>query len=179
MKIYTRGGDLGQTSLLGGNRLRKSDPRIEAYGTVDELNSTIGSVRASWPGSPLDSQFRSIQNDLFDLGAQLAAPGRSDQFRGVPPERVGELEAAIDAMEASLDPLKNFILPGGSVAAAGLHVARTVCRRAERRVVALMDAEDESGGGVIYLNRLSDYLFVAARFANLQAGVGDVVWGAE
>ena len=119
MKIYTRGGDLGQTSLLGGDRLRKSNPRIEAYGTVDELNSTIGSVRASWPGSPLDSQFRSIQNDLFDLGAQLAAPGRSDRFRGVPPERVGELETAIDAMEASLDPLKNFILPGGSVAAAG------------------------------------------------------------
>ncbi|MEO8216293.1 MAG: cob(I)yrinic acid a,c-diamide adenosyltransferase [Acidobacteriota bacterium] len=175
MKIYTRGGDDGETSLLGGDRVPKSDPRIEAYGTVDELNSFIGVVRASWPDSELDGEFRAIQNDLFDLGAQLAAPGHGERFPGVPEQRSAGLESAIDRMESHLHPLKNFILPGGAPAAAHLHVARTVCRRAERRVVSLQ-SETENANQIVYLNRLSDYLFVAARYANFQAGVPDVTW---
>ena len=147
--------------------MRKNDPRIEAYGTVDELNACIGVVRASWPASPIDSDLAAIQADLFDLGCRLAAP--DGKFTGVAPSRIEELERVIDRMEAELSPLKTFILPGGSVAAAHLHVARTVCRRAERLVVAL-------GEDVVYLNRLADYLFVAARYANRAAGVDDVPW---
>ena len=168
MKIYTRTGDLGETSLFGGARVSKNDPRIDAYGTVDELNALIGVARASWSESPIDSQLADIQSDLFDLGAHLAAPG-STRFLGVPELRTAELERLIDAMEADLEPLKSFILPGGSLPAAHLHVARTVCRRAERLLVAL----DED---VVYLNRLSDYLFVAARLANRQQGVEDIAW---
>lgn len=170
MKIYTRTGDSGETSLFGGNRVPKSDLRIEAYGTVDELNSFIGVARASWQSSPLDADLARIQSDLFDLGARLAAPG-SDRFPGVAPSRIADLEGAIDRMEADLPPLKNFILPGGSVAAAHLHVARTVCRRAERLLVEL-------GEDVAYLNRLADYLFVAARASNRAQGVDDVPWNA-
>lgn len=170
MHIYTKTGDKGTTGLFGGARVAKNDPRIEAYGTVDELNSFLGLARASWPFSPLDAQLGMVQSDLFDLGAHLAAPG-SDRFPGADPSRVAELESAIDAMESELAPLRNFILPGGSAAAAHLHVARSVCRRAERLVVAL--SEESS---VVYLNRLSDYLFVAARYANLKSGVDDVVW---
>jgi cob(I)alamin adenosyltransferase len=172
VKIYTRTGDRGETSLFGGARVPKDDPRIEAYGTVDELNSFIGAARASWPSSPLDALLARIQYDLFDIGARLAAPG-SDRFRGADAARIPELEQSIDAMESELPPLRNFILPGGCAAAAQLHVARTVCRRAERLVVAL--GEEPS---VIYLNRLSDWLFVAARYANLKFGVDDVVWKA-
>jgi cob(I)alamin adenosyltransferase len=171
MKIYTRTGDRGETSLFGGSRIAKDDPRIEAYGTIDELNSTIGVARASWPSSPIDPQLSLIQSDLFDIGARLAAPG-SDRFAGVDPRRIAELERAIDAMESELQPLTNFIIPGGSLAAAQLHVARTVCRRAERRVVALEDTT----ATVAYLNRLSDYLFVAARTANRSQGVPDTPW---
>jgi cob(I)alamin adenosyltransferase len=172
VKIYTRTGDRGETSLFGGARVPKDDPRIEAYGTVDELNSFIGAARASWPSSPLDALLARIQSDLFDIGARLAAPG-SDRFRGADAARIPELEQSIDAMESELPPLRNFILPGGCAAAAQLHVARTVCRRAERLVVAL--GEEPS---VVYLNRLSDWLFVAARYANLKFGVDDVVWNA-
>ena len=168
MKIYTRTGDSGETSLFGGSRLRKDDPRIEAYGTVDELNAFIGVARAAWPRSPIDADLSSVQADLFDLGAHLASPG-SDRFPGAPASRIEDLERAIDRMEAELAPLKSFILPGGSLAAAHLHVARTVCRRAERLVVAL-------GEDVKYLNRLADYLFVAARYANLKHGIEDVLW---
>jgi cob(I)alamin adenosyltransferase len=170
MKIYTRTGDSGETSLFGGSRVAKNDPRIEAYGTVDELNSAIGVARASWPSSPIDKQLSAIQSDLFDIGAHLAAPG-NDRFAGVEPRRIEELERAIDAMESELPPLTSFIIPGGSLAAAQLHVARTVCRRAERRVVALEDTAT-----VAYLNRLSDYLFVAARYANRGHGVPDTPW---
>ena len=173
MKIYTRTGDTGKTSLFGGRRVEKDDARIEAYGTVDELNSVIGVVRAAWPESPIDAQLQGVQNDLFEVGAQLAAPG-NERFRGVDPARVAALESAIDAMESELEPLTNFILPGGSVAAAHLHVARTVCRRAERRVVTLGGEGAEQT--IVYLNRLSDYLFVAARFANRRSGVSDVAW---
>ena len=175
MKIYTKTGDAGETSLFGGARVSKNDPRIEAYGTVDELNSFLGVARATWPYSPLDAQFERIQSDLFDVGAHLASPGTS-RFAGVDPQRIEELERAIDAMERELAPLTNFILPGGALAAAQLHVARTVCRRAERCVVGLHDESEATQSTIAYLNRLSDYLFVAARFANLRAGVDDVPW---
>jgi len=170
VKIYTRTGDHGETSLFGGARVPKHDPRIEAYGTIDELNSQLGVARASWPASPLDDLFARIQSDLFDIGAHLAAPG-STRFPGADPARVAELEQSIDAMESELPPLRNFILPAGCAAAAQLHVARTVCRRAERLVAALQDE-----ASIVYLNRLSDFLFVAARFANLKYGVADVTW---
>lgn len=175
MKIYTRTGDSGETSLFGGARVPKDDPRIEAYGTIDELNSSIGVARATWPSSPIDSELHHVQSDLFDIGAYLAAPG-SDRFHGAAPSRAADLEKAIDAMDAELPPLKQFILPGGSAAAAQLHVARTVCRRAERRVIALRDSSAGMRNTITYLNRLSDYLFVAARFANLRHGVDDVPW---
>ena len=171
MKIYTRTGDSGETSLFGGSRVAKDDPRIEAYGTIDELNSAIGVARATWPSSSIDKQLDAIQSDLFDIGAHLAAPGNT-RFAGVEPRRIEELERAIDAMESELQPLTNFIIPGGSLAAAELHIARTVCRRAERRVVALED----NPATVAYLNRLSDYLFVAARYANRGHGVPDTPW---
>src|SRR5882724_2869704 len=164
MKIYTRTGDLGDTSLFGGARVRKNDPRIEAYGTIDELNSFIGVARATWPSSSYDLQLHAIQSDLFDLGAHLASPGTS-RFPGPDPARVAALEQAIDVMESDLAPLKSFILPGGSLTAAHLHVARTICRRAERLVVALDDDDDATRASLVFLNRLSDFLFVAARFA--------------
>lgn len=175
MKIYTRTGDEGQTSLFGGARVSKSDTRIGAYGTIDELNSQLGVVRATWPQSPLDALFARVQLDLFEVGAHLASPGTS-RFAGVDPQRVTELEQRIDVMDSQLAPLKNFILPAGSMASAQIHVARTVCRRAERLVVALGDDTAATLSTVAYLNRLSDFLFVAARFANLQAGVPDVPW---
>jgi cob(I)alamin adenosyltransferase len=172
MKIYTRTGDKGETSLFGGARVAKNDPRIEAYGTIDELSSHLGVARAAWREAPVDAQLHQAQLDLFEIGAHLASPGTS-RFPGVDPAHIVELEAGIDAMESELTPLKTFILPGGTLAAAQLHVARTVCRRAERLVVAL--GSDEVGV-IIYLNRLSDYLFVAARFANKRLGVEDVPW---
>ncbi len=175
MKIYTRTGDHGETSLLGGARVAKNDPRIEAYGTVDELSSCIGVARAASPAAEMDTVLEQVQRDLFEVGAHLASPGTS-RFTGVEPGRVEELERAIDSMENELAPLKNFILPGGTLAAAQLHVARTVCRRAERCVVALHDDTPATLSTVVYLNRLSDMLFVAARFANRRAGVEDVEW---
>ena len=139
---------------------------------MDELNAFLGVVRAAWPSSPIDAELAAVQNDLFDIGAQLAAPGKP-QFTGVDPKRIDDLERAIDALERDLQPLTNFILPGGSLAAAHLHVARTVCRRAERLVVGLESAPETA---IRYLNRLSDYLFVAARAANRAQGVSDVLW---
>ena len=175
MKIYTRTGDAGETSLFGGARVPKSDARIEAYGTIDELNSFLGVARASWPESPLDTQLAAAQSDLFEIGAHLASPGTS-RFPGVDPAHIEELEHGIDAMETELAPLKTFILPGGSLAASHLHVARVVCRRAERLVVALRDEAPATQSSIAYLNRLSDYLFVAARFANRKFRVDDVPW---
>ena len=175
MKIYTRTGDTGQTSLFGGSRVAKSDPRIEAYGTVDELSSFIGVARASSVPQSVDEQLRQAQLDLFEIGAHLASPGTS-RFPGVEVSRIEDLEHAIDAMTSELAPLTSFILPGGALAAAHLHVARTVCRRAERLVVALQDDSAATKSTIAYLNRLSDYLFVAARFANFKAGVPDVPW---
>lgn len=175
MKIYTRTGDHGQTSLFGGARVPKSDARIEAYGTVDELSSFIGVARASNVPSTIDAELHHVQMDLFEIGAHLASPGTS-RFPGVDASRIEALERAIDTMESALTPLKTFILPGGALAAAQLHVARVACRRAERLVVALQDDNVATISSIAYLNRLSDYLFVAARFANHEAGVEDVPW---
>lgn len=177
MKIYTRGGDSGETSLLGPGRVLKDDPRIEAYGTVDELNSVIGLARALGAFPDLDRELQSIQSDLFQLGAWLASSAGG--FQTVDPVRVESLEQWIDSMEADLEPLTAFILPGGSPAASALHLGRTVCRRAERRVIALRKTDENDRLTIRYLNRLSDALFVAARWANRKAGQPDVVWKSE
>lgn len=177
MKIYTKTGDQGETGLFGGPRVRKDDSRIEAIGDVDELNALIGVVRCEPLDERLDALFYAIQNELFDLGAQLASPGPGRA--GAPhvtAAHIERLERAIDEYEASLPPLRAFILPGGVRAAALLHSARTVCRRAERRVVCLAQQAALAGEIVIYLNRLSDLLFVLARVANRLAGRDDVLW---
>lgn len=177
MRIYTRGGDDGSTGLLGGTRVSKADPQVEAYGQVDELNALLGWVRATALPAAVDEVLGVVQADCFRLGALLAAaPGAS---AGVTPPGDAEilaLEQAIDALEEHLAPLRNFVLPGGSEAAARLHLARTVCRRAERAVVALATQAALPEAAVRWLNRLSDLLFVQARFANHDAGVGDVPW---
>lgn len=175
MKIYTRTGDAGDTSLFGGHRISKSDKRIAAYGTIDELNAVVGVARAAGAPAEVDAELERIQSDLFDIGAQLASPGL-DRFPGARPERIVELETAIDALDRDLPPLTNFILPGGSMPAAQLHVARTVCRRVERLVVGMHDDAEATKTTIIYLNRLSDYLFIAARFANHREGMRDVLW---
>jgi len=178
VKIYTRTGDRGETSLFGGARVAKNDARIEAYGTVDELSSFLGLARAAWPQSPADDQLQRTQTDLFEIGAHLASPGTS-RFPGVDVSRIEVIERAIDAVTNELEPLTSFILPGGSLAASHLHVARTVCRRAERLVVALHDESAATQSTIAYLNRLSDYLFVAARYANAKHDVRDVPWNSR
>lgn len=176
-KIYTRGGDAGQTSLGDGSRRAKHDLRVEAYGTVDEANAAIGLVRQHTTGE-IDALLSRIQNDLFDLGADLCTPAgterRSSALR-VEASQVQALEDEIDRYNASLEPLKSFILPGGTPAAAYLHMARTITRRAERLVVALAEAEPVNPESVKYLNRLSDLFFVLGRHEN-DAGKGDVLW---
>jgi cob(I)alamin adenosyltransferase len=180
MKIYTKTGDDGQTGLFGGGRVAKDDPRIEAYGTVDELNAALGVARAEKPPADIDAVLDELQHDLFTVGAELATPDASR--RAVPPitsEHISRLEAAIDRFEATLAPLKQFILPGGTRAASALHFARTVCRRAERRLVTLATAEGAgavSSELIVYLNRVGDLLFVLARAANTTAGQADVPW---
>jgi cob(I)alamin adenosyltransferase len=179
MKIYTKTGDAGDTGLFGGPRVAKDAPRIEAYGAVDELNSVVGMVRAQGVERSLDELLARIQNELFNLGAQLATPNpAAHQTALIGGTQIGSLEAAIDHYESGLDPLKQFILPGGTPAAAALHFARTVCRRAERRLVTLVNqsAEPIAGELLIYLNRLSDLLFVLARAVNREAGCADVPW---
>jgi cob(I)alamin adenosyltransferase len=179
MKIYTKTGDAGETSLLGGERVRKDHHRIEAYGTIDELNSQIGVVRAAWQEGPIDADLAAIQSDLFDIGALLASAAPNEKFRGVAEPRIEALEQAIDRMESELAPLRSFVLPGGSPEAAATHVARTVCRRSERMVVALGEPGDDTSRATRYLNRLSDFLFVASRYANHTRGVEDVPWKAR
>lgn len=177
MKIYTKTGDQGETGLFGGPRVRKDDPRIEAFGDVDELNAALGVVRCEPIDQRLDALLQAIQNELFDLGAQLASPEPARM--GVPHVTDGHierLERAIDDYDSTLPPLRAFILPGGVRAAALLHSARAVCRRAERRVVCLAQRAEIGGEALIYLNRLSDLLFVLARAANQAAGQGDVPW---
>lgn len=176
-RIYTRGGDRGQTSLGDGSRVDKHDLRVEAYGTVDEANAAIGVARLHSEGY-VDAMLARIQNDLFDLGADLCTPEEENPRH--PPLRiiaaqVARLEGEIDALNAELAPLNSFILPGGTTLAAHLHVARTVARRAERLVTALAAREKINPEAVKYLNRLSDHLFVLARHVN-DKGRGDVLW---
>ncbi|MFI5315053.1 MAG: cob(I)yrinic acid a,c-diamide adenosyltransferase [Myxococcota bacterium] len=182
MKIYTRGGDAGETSLFGGERVSKSAPRVSAYGEVDELNSVVGVARAELAHPDLSAMLETIQSSLFDLGGELATPGAAErQARGKGGPRIAEsdvteLERWIDQLETELEPLRNFILPGGARAAALLHLARTVCRRAERGVISLAAREAIDPLLVRYLNRLSDFLFVMARAVNRRAGVAEPQW---
>ena len=182
-KIYTRTGDKGTTALATGERLPKHALRIEAYGTVDETNSAIGVARLHTGTLPkLDAMLSRIQNDLFDLGADLSTPGKTAEELGYEPLRiipaqVARLETEIDELNGELEPLRSFVLPAGEPAAAHLHLARTICRRAERLMVALNEEAPNavSEAAIAYVNRLSDFLFVAARFVNAQ-GPGDVLW---
>ena len=179
MKIYTRTGDTGDTALFGGGRVPKSHPRVEAYGDVDELNAAIGLARAIEMMPRIDEVLVPLQRDLFSIGALLATPDHDKMKKhlekaNIDDRRIAELERAIDDGDRELEPLKSFILPGGTPKAAALHVARTVCRRAERRVIAL--EEEIPGIVIVYLNRLSDLLFTLARVANRRAGAGEVTW---
>ena len=180
-RIYTRTGDDGTTGLGDGTRVAKFSLRVEAYGTVDETNAAIGLARLSTAGSDLDGMLARIQNDLFDLGADLCTPDTGKDLGYEPlriiPAQVSRLEQEIDLLNARLTPLRSFVLPGGSAAAAALHLARTISRRAERLMVALAAEPGEPVGtaALHYINRLSDFLFVAARVANSD-GAGDVLW---
>lgn len=181
MKIYTRTGDEGTTGLFGGGRVAKDDLRVEAYGDVDELNAVLGMARSIELMPRVDEVLVSIQRDLFAIGALLATPDREKMAQHlakarVDDERIAELEQAIDDGEEELEPLTAFIIPGGTAKAAALHVARTVCRRAERHVVRLQHQVELPTVAVVYLNRLSDLLFTLARLANRRAGAGEVTW---
>ncbi|MFH2133092.1 MAG: cob(I)yrinic acid a,c-diamide adenosyltransferase [bacterium] len=187
MAIYTRTGDKGKTSLFSGERIEKNHDRVEAYGNVDELNTHLGVLEASLPPemASLAADIRQIQTTLFHIGSWMATTAGSTSVAAL--ERIGDdrvafLEKAIDTMTAQLPELKGFILPGGSQAAAFAHVARTVCRRAERRILKLVDkqdlgiTEDQFGQICVFINRLSDYLFTVARFINHQLGEPDILW---
>jgi cob(I)alamin adenosyltransferase len=181
MKIYTKTGDRGETALFGGGRVPKDHPRVAAYGDVDELNSVLGVVRATEPIEFFDPLLESIQRDLFSIGGHLATPDpgpvrKSLEKANLPDARVGEFERIMDDAERELPPLKAFVLPAGTSKASSLHLARTVCRRAERSVVHLARANDVPEIFVVYLNRLSDLLFTLARLANHRSGVADVTW---
>lgn len=175
--IYTRGGDRGQTSLVDGSRVSKGCPRVEAYGTVDEANSWIGLARAEVTDDALDRALTFLQHRLFNCSSHLATPPSSGVTTPeVSAEDVAYLEQAIDRFEAATGPLTHFVLPGGTVTASRLHVARTVCRRAERRLVSLADVEQVDPTVLKLVNRSSDFLFSAARYANHLAGVEDPTW---
>jgi cob(I)alamin adenosyltransferase len=180
-RIYTKTGDAGTTALGTGERVPKTSPRIAAYGTVDETNAHIGVARLHVTGQEVDAMLFRVQNDLFDLGADLCVPDRGEKLPYEPVRisdaQVKRLEDEIDMMNVSLDPLRSFILPGGSAAAAALHVARTVSRRAERMMVELssLPGEPVSAPALKYINRLSDFLFVASRYVN-DHGKSDVLW---
>jgi cob(I)alamin adenosyltransferase len=182
VKIYTRTGDGGDTGLFGGGRVSKDHPRVEAYGQVDELNAAIGLALSLDPAAFARDLLVAVQSDLFTIGAELATPEPAKlekvlKGRGtIGDASIAALEGAIDQHEATLSPLKNFILPGGHPKAAALHLARTVCRRAERAVVTLRAGEQISASVQVYLNRLSDLLFVLARAANAAAKVPDITW---
>lgn len=180
-KIYTRTGDDGSTGLVDGSRVSKADLRVQAYGDVDETNSVIGLARLHLENRRLDEMLKRIQNDLFDLGADLATPlpgegeQESEYALRIAAEQATRLETELDALNADLEPLTSFVLPGGHPPAAYLHQARTVCRRAERVCVLFSNDEDVNPHALTYLNRLSDFLFVAARWCNDQ-GQADVKW---
>ncbi len=190
MKIYTKTGDRGETGLFGGARVSKASLRVDTYGEIDELNSVLGLARCELGESgsradprastaEIDALLESVQSQLFNLGAELSTAPDSKVALGIPlvsEQEIGALEAAIDRADAELPALKSFVLPGGSRAAALLHLARTVCRRAERKLVLLAQSESVRDESVRYLNRLSDTLFMLARLANLRAGVADVPW---
>ena len=182
-RIYTRTGDAGETALGTGERLSKAHIRIAAYGTVDETNAAIGVARLYLSELPkLDAMLARIQNELFDLGADLCVPDRGEKLEFEPlrilPKQYERIETEIDELNAELSPLRSFVLPAGHAAAAQLHVCRTVCRRAERLIVELKSVEGEhvSEGAIAYINRLSDFFFVASRWVNFKAGSGDVLW---
>ena len=178
-RIYTRSGDGGETGLGDGSRAPKDHPRIAAYGTVDELNAVLGLLLAQSPAPAEADLLQSVQNDLFDVGADLCRPAEPEEKPGahlrVRPEQSTRLEEAIDRLNAGLAPLRSFVLPGGSPAAAWCHLARTVCRRAERDVVTLARTEPVNPQVIVYLNRLSDLLFVLARVSN-RGGRDDTLW---
>ena len=185
-RVYTKGGDKGETSLIGGDRVSKADPRLECFGTVDEVNATLGLVRialaSSAAGAHLLPILGRVQNELFNLGAELAAPdpARRETLPRIEARHVEGLERDIDAVNDELPPLTSFVLPGGGAASAAFHLARTVCRRCERLVVALGQAEDIGGElPVMYLNRLSDALFVWGRWCALKDGQPEPLWDAK
>ncbi len=182
-RIYTRTGDAGETALGNGERLSKANIRIAAYGTVDETNATVGIVRLHTANlQKLDTMLARIQNELFDLGADLCVPDRGEKLEFEPlrilPKQYERLETEIDELNGELTPLRSFVLPGGHAAAAYLHQSRTVCRRAERLIVELKshDGEHVSEGAIAYINRLSDFFFVASRWVNFKAADGDILW---
>ena len=182
-RIYTRTGEKGETALGSGERVSKAHLRIQAYGTVDETNAVLGMVRLHTAAMPkLDAMLGRIQNELFDLGADLCVPYTGKDLGYEPlrilPKQYERIEAEIDDLNGELSPLRSFVLPGGHPAAAHLHLARTVCRRAERLIVELAAHEGEhvSEGAIAYINRLSDFFFVASRWANAQGGPGDILW---
>lgn len=179
MKIYTKTGDGGETGLFGGPRVRKNDPRVESYGDVDELNAALGAARAIVEDPELEAHLARIQDELFCVGAELATPHEAKARSTIPPVDAAwaaRLETAMDRWDAELPPLRQFILPGGTRTAAALHLARCVCRRAERRVVALAADAEIAPATLAYLNRLSDFLFVAARIANHRAKRVETTW---
>lgn len=181
LKIYTKTGDEGDTGLFGGGRVTKDHPRVVAYGEVDELNAVIGMARSVEMMPRIDEVLAPVQRDLFALGALLATPDHEKmkeqlEKARISDARIAQMEQAIDDGEAELEPLKSFILPGGTPKAAALHVARTVCRRAERAVITLQRDTELPPIVIVYLNRLSDLLFVLARVANKRAGAGEVTW---
>ncbi|HEY6006239.1 MAG TPA: cob(I)yrinic acid a,c-diamide adenosyltransferase [Anaeromyxobacter sp.] len=179
MKIYTKTGDAGETGLFGGPRVKKSDPRVEAYGEVDELNAAVGAARAVVEDPEIDRELAHIQEELFCVGAELATPHGAKARSAIPPVEASwapRLETAIDAWNEQLPALSRFVLPGGTRTAAALHLARAVCRRAERRVVALAEHVEVDAAVLVYLNRLSDFLFVAARMANHRARKEEPLW---
>jgi cob(I)alamin adenosyltransferase len=182
MKIYTRSGDAGETALFGGGRVSKDHYRVAAYGTVDELNATLGVAVASVADEQIRGRLEVLQHDLFAIGANLATlqpdegSERNPHLPNIPEERVAEMEAWIDEATSELPPLREFVLPGGTPGGAALHVARTVCRRAERSVVHLGTIEPVDEAIVPYLNRLSDTFFTLARLENHRSGSGDVTW---
>lgn len=181
MKIYTRTGDAGETTLFGGGRVSKDHHRVSAYGTVDELNAGVGLAVSRATDETVRARLQKVQHDLFALGAMLATPLRDDgtthpHVPPVPSDRIADMEQWMDEAELELAPLTQFVLPGGSDGAVALHIARTVCRRAERDVVHLATLEQVDPDVVRYLNRLSDLFFTFARLENVRAGVEDVVW---
>ncbi|MES2304499.1 MAG: cob(I)yrinic acid a,c-diamide adenosyltransferase [Gemmatimonadota bacterium] len=180
-KIYTRTGDAGETGLFGGGRVSKDHPRVAAYGDIDELNSVLGMVRATAPTDLYDALLETIQRDLFAIGGHLATPDpervrKALEKAELSPDRVTEFERVMDEADVELTPLKAFILPGGAPKAAVLHLARTVCRRAERSIVHLAASSEVPELFIVYVNRLSDLLFTLARLANHRAGLEDVTW---